>query len=338
VGKSSVINSLKRAHTCMIGSMPGLTRCMQEVKLDKHIKLLDSPGVVMAKDHDSASLVLKNCIRVESLEDPLEPIKLLLERCSKENLMIRYKIADFKDATEFLTHIATKYGKIKKGGIIDISKAAQLVLNDWNNGKIVYYTVPPQAERPRDTKIITKLSEEFDIDALLKEEQDLLDGLNDTKVLVDGMQVSSSEPVTMDNLVLGNGNNSLDEDLDQEDEDDEEMDDDDDAEEKDNNKKITFQSDSAKSLKKGKQKLVSSHSDDENDLYKSQDIPRTKKFHKLELKKKAKKQKRSVKMLDQLSGLMNSVEMFPKKKNDQNSSGNSLFVVKSKKSETKNAA
>lgn len=26
VGKSSVINSLKRSHACMIGSMPGLTR------------------------------------------------------------------------------------------------------------------------------------------------------------------------------------------------------------------------------------------------------------------------------------------------------------------------
>lgn len=26
VGKSSIINSLKRSHACMIGSMPGLTR------------------------------------------------------------------------------------------------------------------------------------------------------------------------------------------------------------------------------------------------------------------------------------------------------------------------
>lgn len=64
VGKSSIINSLKRSHACQIGSVPGLTRCMQEIKLDKHIKLLDSPGIVMSKDEDSASLALKNCIRV----------------------------------------------------------------------------------------------------------------------------------------------------------------------------------------------------------------------------------------------------------------------------------
>lgn len=39
---------------------------MQEVKLDKHIKLLDSPGIVMSKDEDSASLALKNCLKVHS--------------------------------------------------------------------------------------------------------------------------------------------------------------------------------------------------------------------------------------------------------------------------------
>merc|ERR1739848_21612 len=48
VGKSSVINSLKRSRSCNVGSVPGMTRNMQEVQLDKHVKLLDSPGIVMA--------------------------------------------------------------------------------------------------------------------------------------------------------------------------------------------------------------------------------------------------------------------------------------------------
>jgi nuclear GTP-binding protein len=37
---------------------------MQTVKLDKLIKLFDSPGIVMSKETNSASLVLRNCIRV----------------------------------------------------------------------------------------------------------------------------------------------------------------------------------------------------------------------------------------------------------------------------------
>ncbi len=37
---------------------------MQTVKLDKLIKLFDSPGIVMSKEVNPANLVLRNCIRV----------------------------------------------------------------------------------------------------------------------------------------------------------------------------------------------------------------------------------------------------------------------------------
>jgi nuclear GTP-binding protein len=165
VGKSSVINSLKRSHACMIGSMPGLTRfdffsfhvrifivkvslneflkkrnrCMQEIKLDKHIKLLDCPGIVMARDEDSASLALKNCIKVENLEDPLAPIDLLINRCNHEQLILRYKIGEFADAVDFLTQVARRHGKVKKGGVADVRKAAQLILNDWTGYESLCY-------------------------------------------------------------------------------------------------------------------------------------------------------------------------------------------------------
>ena len=40
-------------------------RSMQEIQLDKHVKLLDSPGIVMATGSgDPASVVLRNCIKV----------------------------------------------------------------------------------------------------------------------------------------------------------------------------------------------------------------------------------------------------------------------------------
>jgi len=40
---------------------------MQVVQLDKHIRLLDSPGVVIAtKMADSAAAVLRNCVRVSN--------------------------------------------------------------------------------------------------------------------------------------------------------------------------------------------------------------------------------------------------------------------------------
>ena len=45
---------------------PGCFRAMQEVQLDKHVKLLDSPGIVMAKDKDYSAAILRNSVRVSS--------------------------------------------------------------------------------------------------------------------------------------------------------------------------------------------------------------------------------------------------------------------------------
>ena len=38
---------------------------MQAVQLDKHIKLLDSPGIVMAQSNNTdATSILRNCVKV----------------------------------------------------------------------------------------------------------------------------------------------------------------------------------------------------------------------------------------------------------------------------------
>ena len=48
VGKSSLINSLKRSKAAPTGNTPGLTKCLQEIQLDKNIILIDSPGVILS--------------------------------------------------------------------------------------------------------------------------------------------------------------------------------------------------------------------------------------------------------------------------------------------------
>ena len=54
--------------------------------MDKHIKLLDSPGVILSNTGDQASLILRNCVRLESLTDPLPPIEAILRRCNKSQV------------------------------------------------------------------------------------------------------------------------------------------------------------------------------------------------------------------------------------------------------------
>ena len=76
VGKSSLINSLKRARVVATGNTPGVTRAVQQIHLDKHVTLLDSPGVVFASGaaHDGAAAALRNCVKVGSTLQALHAI------------------------------------------------------------------------------------------------------------------------------------------------------------------------------------------------------------------------------------------------------------------------
>lgn len=168
VGKSSVINSLKRSKACVTGAVPGLTRLAQEVTIDKYIQLVDSPGVIYDK-RDSVAATLRNARRVEALADPVSPAMEIIKRANKEQMMLQYKITeDYRDGQEFLALLARARGFVSRGGIYNPDQAARLLINDWNSGKIKYYTVPP--EEPSDTKwkisteIVSTFAKEFEID------------------------------------------------------------------------------------------------------------------------------------------------------------------------------
>ncbi|CAF5181874.1 unnamed protein product, partial [Rotaria magnacalcarata] len=139
--------------------------------------LFDSPGIVMSKDTNPASLILRNCVRIETIDNPLPAIDLLLNRCKKEQMILQYDLTDFQDVNDFLLKMAVKMGSLKKGGVPDIHKAAQRVLSDWNNGKLTYFTEPPERlNEIISTELVTQMKEAFDIDALLNyEDEDLKD-------------------------------------------------------------------------------------------------------------------------------------------------------------------
>jgi len=167
VGKSSLINSLKRSRACQTGATPGVTKSMQEVQLDSKIKLLDSPGLVLASGNMSdASVALRNAIKVETLEDPITPVVAIIGRVPRPHLMLHYCISSFTDTAEFLAKLAIKGGKLKKGGVADRNLAARMVLNDWNTGKIKYFTHPPEQKTESSSTIVQEFSKDFSIDDL----------------------------------------------------------------------------------------------------------------------------------------------------------------------------
>jgi len=150
VGKSSVINSLKRTKSAKVGATPGVTRESQEFSLDKHIKLLDCPGIIFSqsdRDRMDSNVILRNAVRVEQLEDPVGPALEIIQRCKKEQLLSRYNMRldadNFEDAEEFLQKLAMKTGKLKKGNQPNLNEVAKILLRDWNSGKIPFFTLPP---------------------------------------------------------------------------------------------------------------------------------------------------------------------------------------------------
>ncbi|XP_075041030.1 guanine nucleotide-binding protein-like 3-like protein [Mixophyes fleayi] len=193
VGKSSLINSLKRARACNVGATPGVTKCLQEVHLDKHIKLLDCPGIVMATSTSDAAMILRNCVKIEQLMDPVGPVEAILRRCNKDQIMQHYKVTDFRDTLEFLAMLAKRQGKLKKGGMPDHEKAAKSVLTDWVSGKISYFTHPPETHTlPThiSAEIVTEMGKAFDFEAL---ELDNCESLSKIQSVPQGIAMAASD-------------------------------------------------------------------------------------------------------------------------------------------------
>lgn len=91
-----------------VGNTPGVTRAVQEVHLDKHVTLLDSPGMVLSDStaDGAAAAALRNCVKVEQLKDPVLPVAEVVRRCPARQLMSLYKVPAFEGAEGFLQHVA----------------------------------------------------------------------------------------------------------------------------------------------------------------------------------------------------------------------------------------
>ncbi|XP_033878828.3 guanine nucleotide-binding protein-like 3 [Acipenser ruthenus] len=147
VGKSSLINSMKKMRACHVGISRCTTRCMQLVHIDKSVKMLDSPGIIAGSLNSAVSLALRSASEMEELVNPLEAVNALLKHCNKQQVMLQYNIPNYRNSLEFLTLFAMKRGCLKKGGVPDTQKAAETLLNDWTGAKVSYHSKPPEQHK-----------------------------------------------------------------------------------------------------------------------------------------------------------------------------------------------
>ncbi|XP_030564011.1 guanine nucleotide-binding protein-like 3 homolog [Drosophila novamexicana] len=203
VGKSSIINSLTRGRSCMVGSTPGVTKAMQEVELDSKIKLIDCPGIVFtsiaSEGNENAHAVLKNAQRVGDVKDPFSIAESVLKRASKDYFCKMYDITSYDTFEEFFAKKAARMGKFLKKGVPDVVSAARSVLNDWNTGKIKYCTQPPEIIDNTNVHISASIvhseAREFDVHNFESMETDLLNQCPEKSD--DVMEITSTGPLEL---------------------------------------------------------------------------------------------------------------------------------------------
>lgn len=149
VGKSTFINKIAGKATTAVGNKPGVTRKNQWVRLSDKIQLLDTPGVLWPKfenEQIARHLAYIGTIKDEILdvdELALHLIEELMDKHQKE-LFERYKIAEdftYEMSYEIMDEIGRKRGCLVRGGEIDYTKVANIVLDEFRSGKIGLITL-----------------------------------------------------------------------------------------------------------------------------------------------------------------------------------------------------
>ncbi len=141
VGKSTFINSFAGKAATKTGNKPGVTKGKQWIRLNKQVELLDTPGILWPKFEDQTvgmRLALIGSIKDEILnvdELALELVEILRKDYAGV-LKERYQVEEVGENYEIISAIAAERKCLKKGGEIDYTKAATLLLDEFRSGKI----------------------------------------------------------------------------------------------------------------------------------------------------------------------------------------------------------
>jgi ribosome biogenesis GTPase A len=142
VGKSTLINTILGRRIAKVGDRPAVTKHQQQFELDRGVSVSDTPGVLWPKLEDQAGayrLAASGAIRETAFE--VQDVALFAARFLAERypraLASRYKLDTVPPAgPEILDAVGRKRGFLKRGGIVDTERAAEILLRELRSGAI----------------------------------------------------------------------------------------------------------------------------------------------------------------------------------------------------------
>ena len=141
VGKSTFINSFAGKACAKTGNKPGVTKGKQWIRLNKNVELLDTPGILWPKFEDQMvglKLAFIGSIKDEimNLEELAAELIHFLTDHYTGILNEKYGIEEVGDPYACLTGIARSRHCLVRGNELDTLKAANLLLDDFRNGRL----------------------------------------------------------------------------------------------------------------------------------------------------------------------------------------------------------
>eukprot|EP01015_Nassula_variabilis_P018977 TRINITY_DN3154_c0_g1_i8.p1 TRINITY_DN3154_c0_g1~~TRINITY_DN3154_c0_g1_i8.p1 ORF type:complete len:323 (+),score=54.72 TRINITY_DN3154_c0_g1_i8:66-1034(+) len=137
-GKNSIIYLLKQKAK-NVDQAQNLPKFIYQFQIDTKTYLIDTPGFFTAQNQNSSLLKIA---KISDCTKPAEAIKELLTKAKRAEILILYRVPDYKDVNEFLVSVAKTRGRLCRNGQIDTDGAARLVLEDWLSGKLKYSVLP----------------------------------------------------------------------------------------------------------------------------------------------------------------------------------------------------
>lgn len=142
VGKSQLINQLCERGSVRTGNQPGVTRGQQWIKVRDDLELLDTPGILWPKIDDeeiSFKLAATGAVTEDAYDPEVVGYKLLklLKDLVPDTLQDRFNLARVSsDTLELMEDIGCKRGCIMSGGKIDRERTGNVILNEFQSGKL----------------------------------------------------------------------------------------------------------------------------------------------------------------------------------------------------------
>ena len=150
-GKSTIVNNLCGSAKTVTGNKAGVTRGKQWVRVNDWLDVLDTPGTLYPKLSDQK--IARRLAYIGSIKDEIvDTLDLAVQLAEELNeinprlLCERYAVLPADNGEQCIENIAKARGYVLRGGVADVERAANALIDDFRRGKLGKITLDSVSE------------------------------------------------------------------------------------------------------------------------------------------------------------------------------------------------